>query len=884
MIAHRTARGLPTQDEPRKDDRSIPQSKQQKEVSHDPVQLEALLQMKSTPLSPQLAHLPRATTFNSITSHDSGFWSAQASQESLDWSLSARPKKRSSGLKSVHTASIQDSIDANQPIRQEHQQLNTQQLHPATMLFAQHRMFPFLTWLEQHVSYPFPQEEEVEKLAKLAQLTVPEARKWLTVAQGKLFQHARQIEAPGQLFILQNSKFEQRVPSNPVFAPSRVSANSSKARTGLLVSRSRRLWYRMSSPTSKVTSIGHAVASIPTAFVFPLSTGEPAERISTLKPIQSNPELPPKSTKLLRLDRKNSLSTGQKRVGSTATSENTADYQSVAPIDKCDDPGTWIDRWVAELVNAHSEEIRANMRRWHVMSNVGPTCDPTSKPTIELPSICDSISSDDIPETDFHSLQLGERSPSYHVGAGGIREQDTGKQKTDPEIDINFLSLYDAQPADQIDSAISDTTSCSSEIDQMDLWSSEQETFVEWAKDHIIPFLIEDFKRNIIHLSFSDTDSSVRTCPSGEASRGQQHAAVRRSTSNPFGKGSGGKRKRSKSDEDGKPSKEPDPGARESDKSSGDASNDKLWACPYYKYDAYTYSSVNTKYKSCPTGYTGMNRLKSHLKRVHTPEYYCDRCKTVFKGAEERHAHDNSEERCAEVLLCQQYRDMIIGPKKEALKKKQVGETYEHEWYRIWELLFSSCPPPASPYQELNREMRSFRERAEGLRHIIIQNFREHLPAQLQHIPVDVLINFYRFAIETLAIDNEPSIVAAAQAQNDTPRPSAIGAVTGTNAPLAMPEPQSAAPWNASVQHPRGMPAQQAIADANATFPAHSYQQTVPPTFDHDLAVRMNGQTDTYMHENSISSEFSFDTDTSEWKLPGLTPPSHGFDDGSQYQ
>jgi hypothetical protein len=61
-------------------------------------------------------------------------------------------------------------------------------------------------------------------------------------------------------------------------------------------------------------------------------------------------------------------------------------------------------------------------------------------------------------------------------------------------------------------------------------------------------------------------------------------------------------------------------------------------ACPFFKYMPYQYRSG--RMKSCQNGYVGMNRLKYHLKIVHAPDFYCYRCKTIFKDRDDRNTHD----------------------------------------------------------------------------------------------------------------------------------------------------------------------------------------------------------------------------------------------------
>ncbi|KAF3002225.1 histone methyltransferase set2 [Neopestalotiopsis sp. 37M] len=130
------------------------------------------------------------------------------------------------------------------------------------------------------------------------------------------------------------------------------------------------------------------------------------------------------------------------------------------------------------------------------------------------------------------------------------------------------------------------------------------------------------------------------------------------------------------------------------------------FACPFWKHDRVNYQScLRAKLLSS-------SRVKQHLKRIHTPQFYCQFCYVIFKDsqAQEQHVVQRSCERLTgakfEGITPDQEHELSRKPKSE------VKLTEEQKWYRIWAIVFPNHPRPRSPYIDiqLTDDLASFQE------------------------------------------------------------------------------------------------------------------------------------------------------------------------------
>ncbi|KAK1754759.1 hypothetical protein QBC47DRAFT_384864 [Echria macrotheca] len=144
----------------------------------------------------------------------------------------------------------------------------------------------------------------------------------------------------------------------------------------------------------------------------------------------------------------------------------------------------------------------------------------------------------------------------------------------------------------------------------------------------------------------------------------------------------------------------------------------RMLACPFHKRDSAKYGiqHVNTgngkkqhKYRACMgPGFKSIQRLKEHLKRVHSP-VQCERCHEIFPGTD----------RAACLARLAEHRKMASScelgdpTKKEGIdeaqwaaldkqNRKKNQETHRVEkWFEIWDVLFPDVPRPKSPWHDV---------------------------------------------------------------------------------------------------------------------------------------------------------------------------------------
>lgn len=132
------------------------------------------------------------------------------------------------------------------------------------------------------------------------------------------------------------------------------------------------------------------------------------------------------------------------------------------------------------------------------------------------------------------------------------------------------------------------------------------------------------------------------------------------------------------------------------------SSPEKLYACPYCKFDKSRYSELNMQekqYRGCSSGYwPDISRLKQHLYRVHCRRLHCLRCWNKFETKQllEHHMREVNgcslaECPCPEKFDEAQYND---------IRRKRPASSPEQVWYTIFSILFPGQPQPASPYAD----------------------------------------------------------------------------------------------------------------------------------------------------------------------------------------
>lgn len=131
-------------------------------------------------------------------------------------------------------------------------------------------------------------------------------------------------------------------------------------------------------------------------------------------------------------------------------------------------------------------------------------------------------------------------------------------------------------------------------------------------------------------------------------------------------------------------------------------SPEKLFACPYCKYDKSRYSEANLQekhYRGCASGFwKDPSRLKQHLYRVHCRRLQCPRCWNKFGDKDELDRHMLEPTACslAECPCPEKFGEVEF----VEIHRKRPAMSSEDVWFTIYGILFPGQPLPSSPYAE----------------------------------------------------------------------------------------------------------------------------------------------------------------------------------------
>ncbi|OQV07054.1 hypothetical protein CLAIMM_11543 [Cladophialophora immunda] len=129
---------------------------------------------------------------------------------------------------------------------------------------------------------------------------------------------------------------------------------------------------------------------------------------------------------------------------------------------------------------------------------------------------------------------------------------------------------------------------------------------------------------------------------------------------------------------------------------------EKLFACPFSRFDKSRYSEQNTHekhYRGCSSGYwPDISRLKQHLYRVHWRRIHCVRCYAKFDRKDQLDQHIRGAAPCA-LVECP-FPEKFDEAQYNDIRRKRPASTPEQVWYTIYGILFPGVPLPTSPYAD----------------------------------------------------------------------------------------------------------------------------------------------------------------------------------------
>jgi len=140
---------------------------------------------------------------------------------------------------------------------------------------------------------------------------------------------------------------------------------------------------------------------------------------------------------------------------------------------------------------------------------------------------------------------------------------------------------------------------------------------------------------------------------------------------------------------------------------------ERLFACPYYKFDSQRYAEGNTEelhYRNCAGGlYRDISRVKQHLRRIHhEPDFYCQTCFEDFENKDDCTRHTRKTPRC-DVKDCPWPERLDLQQQKQIHIKRPRKDPQE-QWYEIFSIIFPGATPPDSAYIEPTQSKGASRE------------------------------------------------------------------------------------------------------------------------------------------------------------------------------
>ena len=217
--------------------------------------------------------------------------------------------------------------------------------------------------------------------------------------------------------------------------------------------------------------------------------------------------------------------------------------------------------------------------------------------------------------------------------------------------------------------------------------------------------LVAQIKADYI-LNWRACRGHIRSRPgqqSTSTSRQQRLETSRSSRPPPPSAKSLGKRRREEGDDpDDVPSSDDDRKRRRATCEVDDPEN-KLFACPYAKYDPARYSErneVETSYRGCSCALLrDIARVKQHLYRTHTrPAQYCPRCGREFDRQDLLEAHIRETTSCTVQEL--PFKEKMTAEQKDSVHKRTPRKHPSKVWFEIFRILFPDARTPSSPYAE----------------------------------------------------------------------------------------------------------------------------------------------------------------------------------------
>ncbi len=290
------------------------------------------------------------------------------------------------------------------------------------------------------------------------------------------------------------------------------------------------------------------------------------------------------------------------------------------------------------------------------------------------------------------SEMLRPDSPNSCYGGGttaGMEQQDA------------MPSLRDVQLGQTCSAQALSSTDTSFDPDLLSM-SDLSESISSLDRRHpIMPLL----RASMIRWIISGYQASFKTATSGSGTTGSTNQSAAPPCTFPglSQSGQGKKRQQDSDDNDDAPCRPP-PGKRYKPHGSG-KTPERILACPFWKANP-------DRYHRCfSLVLTRIRDVKQHLSRKHRPEFYCDRCSTIFRTEQDRREHVSNP--AGRVCTPSAQLDGISHYQQTQISRKSNPKlSDEQQWFALWDIVFPGRAPPASAYRiaGISEDMCAFRD------------------------------------------------------------------------------------------------------------------------------------------------------------------------------
>ncbi|KAF3018422.1 hypothetical protein E8E14_003931 [Neopestalotiopsis sp. 37M] len=302
-------------------------------------------------------------------------------------------------------------------------------------------------------------------------------------------------------------------------------------------------------------------------------------------------------------------------------------------------------------------------------------------------------------------LRHGDTIPLIEPGSGST--EISQRECSPPEA--AQLTPYSEDTTDSLDSVDIDMLSIpdfsENGVDEPSDTDDAALAIVEQIATRLVSKYRQNTKR---HLPANECHSNAKQCsPGGQQSvttHGSSQSTLRPAATQAVSAQLVRKRPVEQDDSDGDEESQRRP-TQKKPKKSHPRQGLRLLACPFWKQNPGKHSKCFGKKLNM------ISRVKQHLTRCHYPEFYCEKCLSVFPDEESKQMHLR-----ATPSLCEWKSGPLQGithlQHRKLSRKPVKGSTEPQQWFAVWDIVFPNIDRPSSPYidPDLSQDLYQYHE------------------------------------------------------------------------------------------------------------------------------------------------------------------------------